>query len=129
MLFTIINNAEFNVSVDINPYKFGHYITEFSLYVNGKRVPIEVLSLDMDYKKTFVMGYRTLFEGSGIHHTNSELQITHDIYMNVYFMLLFDLTPDQRTSEAIGHARELQYRDRTAIQRNITRVNHVPAVP
>jgi len=46
------------------------------------------------------MGYRTLFEGSGIHHSNSGLQITHDMYINDYFMLLFDLTPDRGASEA-----------------------------
>jgi hypothetical protein len=48
------------------------------------------------------MGYRTLFEGSGIHHSNSGLQITHDMYINCYFMLLFYLTPDRSASE--GHA-------------------------
>ena len=46
------------------------------------------------------MGYGTLFEGSGIHHSNTGLQIAHDIYINVYFMLLFDLTPDYGASEA-----------------------------
>jgi len=47
------------------------------------------------------MGYRTLFGGSGIHHSNSGHQITHDIYISGYFMLLFDLTPDRATSK--GH--------------------------
>jgi len=46
------------------------------------------------------MGYRTLFEGSGIHHSNTGLQITHDIFINGFFMLLFDLTPDRGASEA-----------------------------
>jgi hypothetical protein len=45
------------------------------------------------------MGYKTLFEGSGIHHSNSELQITHDMCISGYFMLLFDLTPDIAASE------------------------------
>jgi hypothetical protein len=46
-----------------------------------------------------MMGYRTLFVGSGIHHSNSGLQITRDMYINGYFMLLFDLTPDHSASE------------------------------
>jgi hypothetical protein len=54
----------------------------------------------MDHEKTPVMGDRTLFEGSGVHHSNSGLQITHDIYINNYFMVLFDLIPDTRASEA-----------------------------
>jgi hypothetical protein len=46
------------------------------------------------------MGYRTLFQGPGIHHSKTGLQITHDMYMNGFFMLLFDLTPDHGASEA-----------------------------
>ena len=45
------------------------------------------------------LGYRTLFEGSGIHHSNAGLQITHDMFIAGYFMLLFDLTPDMGASE------------------------------
>jgi len=48
------------------------------------------------------MWFRALFECSGIHHSNSRLQITHEMYINGYFMLLFDLTPDRDASE--GHA-------------------------
>ena len=44
------------------------------------------------------MGYRTLFEASGIHHSNSVLQITYDMYIKGFFMLLFDLTPDRGAS-------------------------------
>ena len=33
------------------------------------------------------MGYRTLFEVSGIHHSNTGLQITHDMYINGFFMI------------------------------------------
>jgi hypothetical protein len=97
----MIRNTDFNGSVDTNPYKFRHYdISEFSLYVKGRRVPSECLSLDMDHEKTSVMAYRTLFEWSGIHHSNTGLQITHDMYINGFFMRLFDLTPDHAASEA-----------------------------
>jgi len=56
----------------------------------------------MDHEKTSIMGYMTLFEESGIHHSNSGLQITHDMYINSFFMLLFDLTPDPSPSD--GHS-------------------------
>jgi hypothetical protein len=58
--------------------------------------------MDMGHEKTSAMAYRTLFVGSGIHHSNSALQITHDSYIEGFFMLLFDLTPDLAASE--GHA-------------------------
>jgi hypothetical protein len=91
----MIKNTNFFGSIDTNPYLFRHHdLTHFTMYVNGKQIPNEGLSLGMDHEKTSVMGYRTLFEGSGIHHSNSGLQITHHMYIAVYFMLLFDLTPD-----------------------------------
>ena len=53
LLFTMIKNSEFNVSVYINPYKFRHYdVSNFSLYVNGRRVSSEGLPLEMDHEKT-----------------------------------------------------------------------------
>jgi len=81
----MVKNADFIGTVDTNPYKFQHY---------------EGLSLGMDHEKTSVMGYSTLFEGSGIHHSNAGHQITQDVCVNGYFMLLFDLTPVQDASEA-----------------------------
>jgi len=101
LLFTMIKITDFNGSVDTNPYKFRHYdISEFSLHGNGRRVPSEGISLDTDHENTSVMGYRTLFEGSVIHHSNTGLMITHDRYINGFFMLLFDLTPDHAAPEA-----------------------------
>jgi len=69
--------------------------------MNGRQIPSEPLAIDTGHEKTTVMAYKTLFEGSGIHHSNSKLQITHDMYISGYFMLLFDLTPDLAASE--GH--------------------------
>ena len=53
----------------------------------------------MDHGNTFDMVYRTLFEGSGIHHSNTCLPITH-MYIIGFFTFLFDLTPDHGASEA-----------------------------
>jgi hypothetical protein len=91
LLFTLIKNTDFNGSVDTNPYKFKHYdISEFSLYVNGRRVPSDGLSLDLDDEKTSVLCFRTLFERSGIHHSNTGLQITHVHQWLLYASLLTD---------------------------------------
>ena len=57
--------------------------------------------MDTSHEKNTVMSYRTLFEGSGIHHSNSGLQITPDNSINGYFVLLYVLTPDRAASE--GH--------------------------
>ena len=87
-------DAYFNGSVETNPHKFRNYdISEFS------RVPCEGLTLGKDHEKTSMMDYRALFEESGMHHWNSGIQITHDMFINIYFMLLFYLTPDSGASE------------------------------
>ena len=68
--------------------------------MNDKQYHNEGLSLGMDHEKTSVMGYRTLFEASVICHSNAGHQITYDMFVNGYFMLLFDLTPYQGASDA-----------------------------
>ena len=97
-----MKNKEFLGSLDKNPFRFHHYdIRYFPLYVNGKQIPSGALHLDTGHAKTSVMAYRMLFDASGIHQSNSGLQITNDIYIAGYFMLLFDLTLDRGASE--GH--------------------------
>jgi hypothetical protein len=71
------------------------------MHVNGRPIPSDVLTLGMGHVKTSVMVYRTLFEESGIHHLNSGLQVTYDMCIAGYFMLLFDFIPDRAASE--GH--------------------------
>jgi hypothetical protein len=99
----MVDNNDFLGSIDTNPYKFQDFgIRTYAMFVNGRQVPNETLTFDMSHEKTSVMAYKTLFEGSGIHHSNSGLQVTHGMFISGYFMLLFDLTPDLAASE--GHA-------------------------
>jgi len=103
LIFTMVKNTDFLGSRNSNPYNLRHYdLTSFTMYVNGRQIPSESLSLNMGHEKTSVKGYATLFEGIGIHHSYSGLQITHDMYINGFFMIVYDLTPDLAASE--GHA-------------------------
>ena len=102
LLFIMVKNTDFLGSVNTNPYFFRHYIlSSFALNIKGKQIPTEDLNLSMDHEKTSVMGYRKFFEKSGNYHSNSGLQITHNIYINGYFMQLFELATDRGISE--GH--------------------------
>jgi len=95
LIITMVKNTDFLGSMPSNPFNIRHYdLTHFAMYITGKQVPPEGLSLDMSREKTAVMEYRTLFEGSGIHHSNTGLQITPVKYINGYFMLVFDLRPN-----------------------------------
>jgi hypothetical protein len=69
------------------------------LFYRGRPIPSEGLPLEMSRKKTSVLAYNTIFEGSGILHSNSGLQVTHRIFIAGYFMLLFDLTHDRAACE------------------------------
>jgi len=74
LLFTMVKNTDFIGSLGRKLYKFQHYdFSDFSLFVNGKQFPDEGLSMGMHHEKTSVMGYRMLFEASGIHHYYSGL--------------------------------------------------------
>ena len=114
----MVKNTDFLGTMNSNPFNFRHYVlTHFAMYITGKQVPTEGLTLDMSREKTAVMGHRILFEGSGIYHPISGLQITPAKYINGYFMLVFDLTPDLAASEAHisdpahGHIRiEIKFR-------------------
>jgi hypothetical protein len=101
-LFTIVKDEDFIGKVNTDPYKFQHFgLNYFVMYVNGIQVPSGGLSMNTSHEKSTTLAYRTLFNGSGIHHSNSGLQITNDLFINGYFMLVFDLTPD--SSASVGH--------------------------
>jgi hypothetical protein len=98
----MIKNKGFTGSLDSNPFYFNHFnLNHFTLYYNGRPIPSEGLSLDMSHEKTSVLSYNSLFEGSGIRHSNVGKQVTHRMFIAGYFMLLFDLTPDRAAFE--GH--------------------------
>jgi hypothetical protein len=104
----MLKNTAYLGSMASNPYNFRHYgINYFLLFVNGKQYPNESLTIDTSSEKTSVMAYNTLFDATGIHHSDTGLQVTHDRFLNGHFMLLFDLTPDRCASA--GHKSHPNY--------------------
>ena len=84
--------------------------------------------MNMGHEKTTVLVYNTLFEGSGIRHSNAELQGTHDMFKAGYFMLLFDLMPDRAASEDHVSLPDQGNIRRTQVRQATSRRRHVPAV-
>ena len=102
LLFVLLDNTDFLGSLASNPFKFHHFdMNYFTLYINGRQISSGGLHLDAGREKGTVMAYRTLFEGSGIRHSNSGIQVTHASFVNGYFMLLFDLTTMRARRRAI----------------------------
>ena len=51
------------------------------VYVNGRHLPSEGLTLNTACAKTFTMAYQKLFSGLDIRHGNAGIQITPDLYV------------------------------------------------
>jgi hypothetical protein len=102
LLFKMLRNTDSTGSMDTNPYIFRHFgLNHFVMYVNGRQLPSEGLSLNTASEKTCTMAYQTLFNGLGIHNGNKGIQITPTQFIKGSFMLVFDLTPDGCASD--GH--------------------------
>jgi hypothetical protein len=100
LLFAMIDNKDFLGTITSNPYKFQHFgLPSLNMIVNGRQTPSESLIIGPSHEKITTLAYKTLFEGFGIHHSNAGLQISHGMYINGYFILLYDLTPDLAASE------------------------------
>jgi hypothetical protein len=78
----MLRNVDFTESADTNPYLLRHFgLNYYVLYLNGRQVPSEGLSLNTTSSKTCTMAYQTLFSGFGIHHGNTGIQITPTQFM------------------------------------------------
>jgi len=64
------------------------------MYVNGRQVPSESLTLYLGGEKIYTMAYQTLFSRLCLHNCNTWIQITPAQFMKESFMLAFDLTSD-----------------------------------
>jgi len=87
LIFTMVKNTEFLVSRNSNTYNLRHYdLTRFTVYVNGRQIPSESLSLNMGHEKVRQrVGYTVR------RHRHSPLELaTPDNSRHVYRRVLHD---------------------------------------
>ena len=95
LLFTMLRNINFTRSADTNPYYFIYFgLSHFVMYVNGRQVPSEGLTLNTASESTCTIAYQMLFSGLGTHRGNTAIQITPDMFVKGSLMFVFDVTPD-----------------------------------
>ena len=100
IIFTMVDNDSYAGSIAKNPFKLSHYTLEnFSLFVNGVQIPSEGLECSFHGKMYWARAYDTLFSGSGIKHYNRGNQINYNMFNHGYFILVYDLTPDDSGNE------------------------------
>ena len=94
LLLTLVENTAFNGSYKKNPFRFQHFdASQVGVYVNGESTPSKALQLNYDQSQ-YLMGYMSLFHGTGQLFHDKGLQISRDEYPNGYCMYAFDLSPD-----------------------------------
>jgi hypothetical protein len=69
----MIDNRDIFATIKTNPYNFQHFgIHTFHMIVNVRQISSETLIIDPSLEK-ITLAYNTLFEGTGIHHSNAGL--------------------------------------------------------
>lgn len=90
----LVENAAFNGTYNKNPFNFQHFnATQVGIYVNGEAQPIKALQLNFE-KEQDLMGYMSLFSGTGTLYHNQGCEITRQDYSKGYTLYAFDLSPD-----------------------------------
>lgn len=90
----MVESSAFNGSFTSNPYNFEHFNYNYlSLYLDSTQIPSKPLTPDFA-KKRYTRSYYTLFEGTGIHFSDTGNSISLDEYPDGYCLAAFDLTPD-----------------------------------
>lgn len=90
----LVENAAFNGAYNKNPFNFKHFkANEVGIYVNGEAQPIKALKLNFDSDQ-YLMGYMSLFSGTGTLYHNQGNEITRQDYPQGYTLYAFDLSPD-----------------------------------
>ena len=94
ILLTIIKSSSFNGSAKENPYNLKHYnLNQCFLKVDGLSVPATPYAPDFS-KECFAQEYASLFDENGIQLGPHTHHVTKTDYLNGYFSLCFDLSPD-----------------------------------
>lgn len=90
----MVESSAFNGSFESNPFNFEHFNHNYlSLYLDSTQIPSKPLTPDFT-KSNYTRSYYTLFEGTGIHFSDTGNSISSDEYPNGYCLAAFDLTPD-----------------------------------
>jgi hypothetical protein len=86
-----------------------------SHFYNGRPIHSEGLLLDMGHVKTLFLAYNTLFEGSGIRHSNAGLQVTPYVYSGSFHAAVRSHTRPRRLGGSHFAPRPGHYKTGTSV--------------
>ena len=102
LVITMVDSDAYNGSYTRSPYNFKHNNLRYlGVFANGNQVPQKPLQLKFSEEggQGFIMGYQSLFTGSGIMYGDHGNQISREDYANGYTLYCFNLTPDLSSGE------------------------------
>jgi len=95
IVIAMVENQAFNGSYERNPFNFKHFnLSSIKIYVDGQaHSNIKPIECDFDNHQS-LMGYLSLFTGSGKYRRDEGLDIDREEYENGYTLFAYDLSPD-----------------------------------
>lgn len=96
----MVDSQAFNGSQKFDPFNFQHFNYNYlALYIDSTQIPAKPLTPDFKNNQ-YVRSYYTLFEGTGIHFSDTGNGISYKDYPNGYCLAVFDLTSDLSCNES-----------------------------
>lgn len=96
----MVDSIAFNGKIDKNPFNFQHFNYNYlALYIDSTQIPAKPLTPDFK-KKQYIRSFYTLFEGSGIHFSDTGNGISYERYPDGNCLAVFDLTTDLSCNES-----------------------------
>src|SRR6267154_215520 len=90
----MVDNDSYNGIYDKNPFNFKHYsLTQIKVFLDGQNQHVRPIEPNFTTNQT-IMGYMSLFNGTGKQQKDEGNDITREDYANGYTLYGFDLTPD-----------------------------------
>lgn len=97
LVFCMVQSQALTGHLRKNPFNFHHFdLSYIALTVDGRHVPFRPLKprLGGVGSQSFARAYQTLFMGTSRQYHDSGCDIDANDFLNGYFMLVYDLTPD-----------------------------------
>ena len=96
----MVDSQAFNGTLSKNPFNFRHFNYNYlALYVDSTQIPAKPLTPDFA-KNKYIRSFYSLFEGSGIHFSDTGNGISYADYPNGNCLAVFDLTADLSCNES-----------------------------
>src|SRR6267154_3377936 len=95
IVIAMVENQAVNGSYERNPFNFKHFnLSSIKIYVDGQaHSNIKPIECDFDNHQS-LMGYLSLFTGSGKYRRDEGLDIDREEYEGGYTLFAYDLSPD-----------------------------------